>query len=463
MNKNLLYLFLFVLAACSKAEKKSPNVFFAGEIVNPTNDYVVLFKGDVVIDSAKLDENNRFAFKLDTLSDGLYHFNHAPEYQYVYLEKGDSLMIRLNTAGGSFDESLVFSGNGEEINNFLLDLFLVNEDEEGLIYSKYFGMEPDDFRKRIDSLRLEKLAQLKALGSDVKISKQAQEIAKASINYNYYDYMERYPFEHKKRLRDKEIHELPNNFYAFRKGVDFNNSNFTYLRPYYDFMKSHFDNLTYMDCVNDCSEGKEIVKNELHYNRHKLKLIDSLVLDKELKDNLLRNVAFKYLLKVHDKEENNKTFIDEFHKLSGNNKHIKEIDALYEAIRNIQPNKEIPNFYVSNVAGDSVSLQNIAKKDKTVFYFWSGSDKNHLEKMAKRVAQLSAAKPEYSFVGINIMTDEATWRALLANKGLDANKQFRAENFEELTKKLIVYPLNKCIITDDAKIVDAFSNMYASF
>ncbi len=463
MNKNLLYLFVLVLAACNNAEKKSPNVSFAGEIVNPTNDYVVLFKGDVVIDSAKLDQENRFAFKLDTISDGLYHFNHAPEFQYVYLEKGDSLMIRLNTAGGSFDESLVFSGRGEEINNFLLDLFLVNEDEERLIYSKYFGMEPDDFSKRIDSLRREKLEQLAALESDVKISGKAEEIAQASIDYTYYDYMERYPFEHKNRLRDTEIHGLPSNFYAYRRSVDFNNSNFTYLRPYYDFMKSHFDNLTYADCAKDCALGSESIKNELHYNRHKLKLIDSLVIDKELKDNLLRNVAFKYLLKVHDKEENNKTFIDEFHRLSGNNKHIKEINALYEAIRNIQPNKEIPNFYVSTVTGDTVSLQSIAKKDKTVFYFWSGSDKNHFEKMAKRVALLSQAKPEYSFVGINIMTDEATWKTLVANRGLDVHRQFRARNFEELTKTLIVYPLNKCIITDDAKIVDAFSNMYASF
>ena len=67
MNKNLLYLFLLVISSCSEGEKESRSVFFAGEIVNPINKYVVLYKDDIKLDSAKLDENNRFSFKLDTI------------------------------------------------------------------------------------------------------------------------------------------------------------------------------------------------------------------------------------------------------------------------------------------------------------------------------------------------------------------------------------------------------------
>jgi hypothetical protein len=47
---------------CSKKDKNSGSVYFSGEIVNPTSDYVVLFKDDDQIDSARLDENNRFKF-----------------------------------------------------------------------------------------------------------------------------------------------------------------------------------------------------------------------------------------------------------------------------------------------------------------------------------------------------------------------------------------------------------------
>jgi len=461
MPKKLLYLFVFVLASCSQGERKSPNVFFAGEIVNPTNEYVVLYKGDAIIDSAKLDDHNRFTFKLDSASNGLYHFFHPGEYQYLYLEKGDSLMVRLNTT--DFDESLVFSGVGEEINNYLINLYLANEEEERDLFSVYYGMEPEDFERRMDSLRNLKLEQLNVLTSEIDLSKDAKDIAQASIDYTYYNYKERYPYEHKRSTGEPAMHELTDDFYGYRQHVTYNNNQFNYLKPYYNFMKSHVENLTYMSCSHECAIKEDVVKNQLHYNRHKLKLIDSIVEEKELKDNLFRNVAFYYLLQTRDKEQNNAVFIDEFHQLSGNNRHIKEINDLYEGIRNIQPNKQLPNVQVTNVNGESVSLQDVAKGKKIVFYFWSAENKKHFDNITKRAFELSESQPEYSFVGINIMTDEPTWKSMLSSKGLDETLQYHAADFRELNRALIVYPLNKCIITDDSKIVDAFSDMYASF
>lgn len=461
MDKKLLYLFPFILASCGIGEKKSPNVFFAGEIVNPTSKHVVLYKGDHLIDSTQLDKDNRFSFNLDSISDGLYHFNHAPELQYVYLEKGDSLMVRLNTI--DFDESLVFSGRGEEINNFLLDLFLTDEVEVRDVYSIYYEMGPDDFKKRMDSLKNLKLLALKNLNGEVQLSDEAKEIAEASINYTYYNYKERYPFEHNKRMRKQAVDELPADFYDYRKDLSYNNNNLNYLRPYYNFMKSHIENLTYIGCKHDCVVKDNVVKNQLHFNRHRLKLIDSLVKENELKDNLLRNVAFSYLLWAKDKEENNRLFIDEFHRFSKNNRHLQEIDELYEGISNIQPNKSIPDLYVSNTHGENISLQQIASEGKTVFYFWSATEKKHFNAIAQRVLKLSKEKPEYNFVGINFMTDDANWKGMLESSGLDKKFQYKANNFNELTKALIVYPLNKCIITEDAKIVDAFATLYTSF
>jgi len=461
MIKKLLYLFLFVFASCSKGEKKSPNVFFAGEIVNPTNNYVVLHQGDVVIDSAKLDDNNRFTFRLDSIEGGLYHFNHAPELQYVYLEKGDSLMLRLNTV--DFDESLVYTGSGEDINNFLINLFLANEEEELDVLSTYYPMEPEDFSKRMDSLRNLKLNDLEKLTSEVNLSKNAQEIGEATINYTYFNYKERYPYEHRGRTSELVMHELPDNFYDYRQEVSYDNKRLNYLRPYYYFMQSHVENLTFMGCSHDCAGKNNIVKNQLHYNKHKLKLIDSVVIEKELKDNLFRNVALYYLLKGHDKEENNVQFIKEFKKLSHNNRHSEEIDNLYEGILNIQPNKDIPDVSVMDNQGNLVSIKEIAGKKNTVFYFWSADDKKHFNDITQRALEVSKKKPEYSFVGINIMTDEPTWKEMVKNKGLDESKQFRAKDFKKLHEALIVYPMNKCIIAKDAKIVDAFSDMYASF
>ncbi|SHI93237.1 transaldolase [Pseudozobellia thermophila] len=457
MNKHLLFLFLLVLVGCGKGKEVSQKVYFAGEIVNPTDNYVVLFKGDEVIDSARLDETNRFSFDLDSLSEGLYHFNHEPEVQYIYLQQGDSIVIRLNTV--DFDESLIFSGRGEEINNFLLELFLANEEEANVIRSYYF-LEAEEFAGKIDSLKDEKLQALADLMMDANLSEKEEKIARTSVFYNYNMYKEVYPFRHKGRTKNDVINELPAGFYDYRTQLTFNDKDLTYLRPYYNFVKNHIGNLSYTTCARACDIEQKIVRNQLHFNQHKLHIIDSLVQEKELKDNLFRNVAFDYLLKVHDSEKNNDEFIRGFHQLSSNNRHIEEINALYEGIKNIQPNKKIPAVQVLDVDGKKVSLPEIAKDKNAVFYFWSGIDRAHFENIKRRIAKLSVEKPKYTYIGINIKTEEGQWKALMESSNLDPTKQFRAPNFEELTKALIIYPLNKCIVTKDDVIVDAFANLY---
>ncbi len=460
MMTKLFYPLLFLLVGCGEVMNHSTKVFFAGEIVNPTSKHVVLFKGDQVVDSAALDKQNRFAFSFDSLPQGLYHFNHSPELQYVYLKAGDSVMVRLNTI--DFDESLAFSGRGSQMNSFMLELFLAREDELPVVNS-YYRLEAHEFLEKVDSLKREKLMLLEDLIDEGDITEDEKSIATASIEYAYNTYKEKYPFRHKRLAHSGVLEGLPKGFYDYREKLDFGNEDLTYLRPYYNFMQHHIQNRAYMDCAENCKVKEEVVRSQLHFNQHKMRLIDSLVTAKELKDNLYRYVAFDYLLKVHDSEENNRIFINEFHQLSKNNKHLEEIDNLYKSIENIQPNKMVPDLYVSDINGDTVSLREIAKDGKTVFYFWSNAEKRHFENVKRRIAKLSKEKPSYRYVGINMRTSEAAWKALIRTSDLDEALQYRADDFEELTKSLIIYPPNKCVITEDAKIVDAFSNIYASF
>jgi len=459
MVRVLLYLFFLLIFGCTTQEKKSHSVFFAGEIVNPTSANVVLYKGDQIIDSSTLDKNNRFSFRFDSIAEGLYHFDHSPELQYVYLENGDSLLIRLNTM--DFDESLVFEGKGSEVNNFILELFLASEEEESDVIS-WYELEASEFANKIDELQENKFTLLKELLKDGNLSSNQQKLAEASVIYHYNTYKEQYPFRHRKFSEHGVDEKLPEDFYAYRKNIDYGNPHFTYLRPYYRFMVNHIQNLSYMGCKKDCEENSGKTKKQLHFNEHKLQLIDSLVNGKELKDNLFRYVAFDYFLKVHDYSENNLRFIDKFHELAENNRHLGEIDALYQGIENLQPQRSLPDVHVVGMQGDTVSLRDVAKNGKTVFYFWSGIDKRHFNNIKKRVAQLANDKPDYKFVGINIKTSEITWKGMLENSGLNKEFQYRAKDFDILTKSLIIYPENKCVITDNGLIVDAFSNIYAS-
>ena len=459
MDKPLLLLLFFLVISCGSPEKDSSTVYFAGEVVNPTSEYVVLYKGDEALDSVALDENNRFAIELDSVAEGLHHFYHYPELQYVFLENGDSLQIRLNTY--YFDESLVFSGRGEEVNNFLIEMFLAHEQEEEQVYD-YYKLEPEDFCNKIDSLGKVKVIQLNEIHGETPLSEKAYDLAKAGIMYNTYVYKEPYPYYHKKKKGEASMHQLPENFYAYHKEVDFENCDLTYLRPYYNFMKYHMGNLSYMSCKKDCMTGDKKMINQLHFNKHQLYMIDSMVKQKELRDNLFRNVAFDYLLK-HDSEENIEIFIEEFHQLSGNNKHIDEINKLYLDIKNIQPQKEIPNVVVYDAEGNEFTLKELSKNREVVLYFWSATEKGHFKNVNKRIEELKTQYPNYTFIGINLRTELGRWKSILDEYEMDKAVQFWAEDFETVAHSLVVYDPFKSIIAKDGLIVDGFANVYSSF
>lgn len=449
------------LVSCSGTSENKSSIYFGGEIVNPTSDYVVLYHNDAYVDSVKLDNNNHFAFRFDNIEEGLYHFDHAPELQYVYLSKGDSLLARLNTV--EFDESLVYSGKGSEINNFLIEVFLKNEKEEDIV-KDFYVMDPETFSKKIDSLHTAKVNHLKDLALENEFSDRAYAMAEASIDYNTYITKEKYPFYHKKRTGEETIHELDDSFYEYRKKIDLNNKDLTYFRPYFDFMKWHFGNMSYTACLEDCtSDNKEPVVDRLHFNKHKLALVDSLVHQIELRDILFRNVAMDYLLREHKTSEEASAFIEKFKKLSSNDQHKEEIDLLYKGIKNLQPNTALPNLLVKNMNNEEVSIKELANNKKnTVFYFWTAEQKRHFRNVNQHITSLEEKYPHYNFIGINLRTNYNQWQQLMEEYQLDTNKQYFGENFKELQMAMIIDGLNKCVIAKDTVIVDGFANLYTS-
>ena len=451
---------LSTLVSCSDSSENGSSVFFGGEIVNPTSDYVVLYHNDSYVDSVQLNDKNRFSFQLDDIQDGLYHFDHTPELQYVYLSQGDSLLVRLNTV--EFDESLVYSGKGSEINNFLMEVFLANEKEEAII-DDYYELPPEDFGKKIDSLHALKVENLEELAMDNVFSPRALAMAEASIDYNTYINKEKYPFYHKKQTGEETIHKLGEDFYGYRKNIDLDNKDLTYFRPYFDFMKWHFGNMSYMTCLENCSNDKKPVTDRLHFNKHKLALVDSIVKQTELRDILFRNVAMGYLLREHNPSEEASVFIDKFKSLSTSKEHQEEIDLLYSGIKNLQPNTTVPNIAVKNFADEEVSLKDLANNKKnTVFYFWTADQKRHFINVNKHITSLEERYPHYNFVGINLRTNFTQWKQLMNEYKLDKNKQFFGENFKELQMAMIIDGLNKCVIAKDTIVVDGFANLYTS-
>ncbi|MGV6846346.1 MAG: hypothetical protein ACWA42_09515, partial [Lutibacter sp.] len=138
MRYLILSIFTLSLLGCAPStELNKTATYFGGQIINPKSNYVLFLKDDAIIDTIKLDKRNHFLAKFNQLKEGLYTFKHGVEFQYIYLQPADSVLVRLNT--WNFDESLVFTGKGSAKNEFLINLFLQNEKEDELMY-RFFNL-----------------------------------------------------------------------------------------------------------------------------------------------------------------------------------------------------------------------------------------------------------------------------------------------------------------------------------
>ena len=192
-------------------------------------------------------------------------------------------------------------------------------------------------------------------------------------------------------------------------------------------------------------------------------MIDSMVTEASIRDNLLRNVAMDYLLKIHKANNDCDNFIQEFEDLSKNEKHIKEIKDLYKSIKGLQPKNKLPHLVLENSAGDSITLKDIANNEHAIFYFWTADQKRHFKNIQKQVTKLKTTYPDYKFVGINLKTGKSEWNRILQEADLDRSNQFRSLDFKTLQRTLILDHINKCIVTEDTLISNAFGNIYTSF
>ena len=134
-----------------------------------------------------------------------------------------------------------------------------------------------------------------------------------------------------------------------------------------------------------------------------------------MQENDLRNIAIqKYSHGLFAEgaypQQGMSIFYRQIPSLSTNDKHEEEIGELYKGIQKLQPESDLPDLVVTNMDNQKVSLKEISRNKKTVFYFWSASQKGHFRNVHKRISKLQKKYPDHNFVGINVKTGYPQWQ-----------------------------------------------------
>lgn len=454
-KKILLTLNIFLLVLVSGCQKEfdvnNYTAYFGGEVINPKSNFVLFLKDDEVVDTIFLDKNNQFMKKFDSLAPGLYTFKHEPEYQYVFFDKNDSLMVRINPV--EFDESIVFCGRGDEKNNFLMELYLKNEADKNKMFD-VFDYGVDKFISNCDSSYQSKLKFYTSKKEKIKWNDDFDLYAKTMLNFHHFSKKEIYPTAHKMRTGENVSDKLPSDYYNFRGQVDFNNKLLVNYSPFVRYLTHFLGNVSssQLNSVN-------LEDEDLEQHIHKLNIADTLFKNEKIKNKILNNIAFSYLLEDQN-IVNNQTFLARYNELSTDKSKQNEINKIGASIQNLKLGNELPNVTLVDLNGNKINSSSILNR-KTVVFFWTENADAHLTAVHRKALDFHKKNPDYQFVAINIDEDQAKWKKVLENHRFGIINEFRAADFEELKDKWVITKLHRTIILDETgKIHNGFVNVF---
>ena len=444
-HKYLIFLIIILAFSCDSV-KKNKKSYFSGKIIKKTNDKISLLKDQVILKESYVSQDGTFYMGLDSIKDGLYNFKHLPEFQYLIIENGDSLVLRLNSV--DFDESLVFTGTGSPKNNYLIDIFLNHENEERFMKSLMLK-KPLPFRNSIDSLLDLKNSRFKKFKQNNKLNYTTIMIMEYAIKLPLYSKIEVYVSANK---QSNVIKNINNDFYDYRKEIDFNVQELSNFKPYLDYIILRTNNQSGID-LNSLSNLN------LQFNLDRINFVNSLISNPIIKSQILRYIAFEYLLK-ENRLINIDTFLYTFLKISINKKTNIEIKQLYENISLLQNGNYIPKIELTTENKEIIFSSNIYSEKPIVYVFWSYDQYSHQIGLFTKIHEFLNTNKKYNFYCININSNKKKWKEYLVlikkNKNI---KHFIANDFSIMSKKMVLNNLNKIIITDSKGKISSISDI----
>ena len=435
-----------MLLGCNTAKTGDATTYFGGQIINPKSDFVLLLKDDKVIDTLPINKSNKFIKSYNSINEGLYTFKHGTEFQYVYFEPGDSILIRLNT--WDFDESLVFSGKGSEKNEFLINFFLKNEKvekEEKKLY-QYFILDEFPFQQKIDSLTKERLRFYNDFSANApEFSEGFKKLATTALYFPMYRLKEMYPYYYKWAHELDDFPKVSETFYDFRNNINLNEESLVSFYPYQNYVISYLYSLTYTDLPKGDKKGK-ITNKLLHTISENIEL-------ETFKNTLLKRVVVNDFLTSESTCSINTKTLALFEETCTNPEYVAQIKNLVNDSKLVANKNALHNFEITKYNNNDVLLINdVIKNKNTVIYFWSTNFMSS-EYLAKRIHYLEDKYPNILFVGINMQPDAPNLSKDYFLQQLNIDKQFKlTEN--SFAHKFLASKYPRTIIVDKNGIVE---------
>lgn len=407
MKKLSLFILVLFAIACKQEEKPQYSVI-SGTVENNTAE-TVLVRGNNFENRIQIGENGTFADTLRIANDGFYELYVGRERTGIYLEKGKNLSVTLNA--DEFDETLKYSGDLANVNNFLAAKYLWNE--KNLDFKEVFSMDEERFIKQLETNQksIDSLYAANQISDENFKNKLTEEdkYSRAIMLENYKDAHRYYT--------GVEDFNVSGGFYDELKDINFKDT-LAYRNSvaYQNLLEAHFTRLVSEETIESGNSGQTLLY---------LKKVNEALPNGYAKDKMMSSYL-QFGLKPD-------ASLDEAYNLYKNSnpnpENLAKITEHYNKLKAITEGSPSPIFNYENHKGGTTALTDLKGKYVyiDVWATWCGPCLREIPALLQVEKDYHGKNFQFVSISIDEPKDYDKWKAMVSEKQL-GGIQLMADN-----------------------------------
>ena len=428
-----------LLAACGEkaAEGKVDYAVLSGKVssvdAKGENQKLLLLQNDEVVKEIPVQADGTFRDTIREIGDNhFYYLVENPAVQTpLYLANGTNMELTLNE---EVSKTMV-SGSQTKQTQYLIERNSFINDRINGADSNLFGQKPQEFKENVKAFFAELDKKLKAYGFDEEFVKNQEKWT----NYKFIEYLTIFPTYHRYTSGDEAI--LPDDFYAERDGIDYDNAEeFRTIDTYRDLVRSKFYTI-----INNPNDAENIKKFISEVNALK-------------SDNIRADLAKGTFQLISPNSTVNKEIFDFINKNVTDEKVKEAAKKAYDVATKLTSGSPSPKFSnYENFNGGTTSLEDFKGKVTYIDIWATWCLPCRGEIPALKELEKKFHGKDVAFVSISIDQNKDEWKEFVKSEDLKGVQLFAENAFEsQFIQDYGIRQIPTFIIIDkEGKIVNA--------
>jgi len=392
MKKVILFIFAFILFACSK-EAKTQQTIISGTVTGVTDGKLII-TGISFEKEISLNQDGTFTDTLSLPYSGTYQIERMN--QSLYLEPDQTLHLVLDIQN---PDAITFTGDLAAENAYIAKKRAIRKEILGTKPQDLYGLDEKSYIDKVNNVT-KKSTDL--LNRTTFKSKDFKDLETKNIAYSNTSLLQIYPLYHG-YVTENESFEVSDTFPKIDTNINYDNEqDYNFSNDYRDLVRYNFDKNLQDQVERGAKYEDALIAN--------LKAIKS----ENIKNNLVSETSYNVSLSSVDLDGIYNQFIE----LSTDDNFKKELTEKYNKLKFIAKGKPSPKFNYENYNGGTTSLNDLKGKYVyiDVWATWCGPCIAEIPALKEIEKKYHDKKIDFVSISVDDKKDYEKWKKFIKDK-----------------------------------------------